>query len=398
MSHRPRIVAVVAMLGTLAVAGCRSTPTTSRLMSERSTLDISPQQLRIQVRSLARPFGGILEETADSLAARSDDPEVHRMALEFKIDAIPAMHEALFQRDPLAAVVDAAALLFQMRDFFEARAGDRVEPDRRALTLAAVAGMQGQLEALMMRAGVDDLESGWRLVERWAAENPVEVGFASRPGTAGLLSEFTARTGSGALGSIATLGEDLDDITARVDVYVAHLAKQGRWQAELVLLDLLGDDGSLVDAIEGAGPFQVEVAGLPPAIDGLPDRITALVEAEHRRLEGWVRDERLDTLGFVRSERQAILAALAAERALVLEAMAAEREAAFRSLAAERSAMMGEVARVAGETMVEVRSELIDHASVRAAQVLGGLGLLAFLAAVVLVRMARRPDGSIHDR
>jgi len=393
-----RTVVVLALLGTVAAAGCRSSATTSRLMAERSTIDISPQELRIQVRSLARPFGGILEETADSIAARSDDPEVHRLVLEFKMDAIPAMHEALFQRDPLAAVIDAAALLLQIRDYFESHAGDRVDDGQRALALAAVARMRGRLDGLMARAGAENLESGWALVERWAAENPVEGTFASRPGTAGLLAEFTNRTGTGALGGIATLGEDLDNMAARADVYASHLAKQGRWQAELVLLDLLGEDGSLVDAIEGAGPFQVEVAGLPPAIDGLPDRLTGLVEAEHRRLRSWVRDERLETIGFARLEREAILGALAAERALVLEAMAAEREAAFLSLAAERSAMMGEVSRIASETMVEVRSELIDHAAVRAAQVLGGLGVLAFLGAVVLVRMARPSGGPTHPR
>jgi hypothetical protein len=244
---------------------------------------------------------------------------------------------------------------------------------------------------MLVTAGTDPdkVADGWRLVEERAAELPVADTFASRRSTVGLLAEFTARTGARGLGAITSIQEDLDDLTERLDVYVAHLPKQGRWQAELLLLEVLGDTGTLAGGIREAAPIPIQLDAVPPWVEELPDEIAAIVDAEHRRLETWIRAERLDTLRFVTAEREAVLAAVAAERALVLDVVASEREAVFEAVSAERAAALDGIRAIARDTLVEARSEVIDHAVFRLAQLLGGFGVLAFLAALVLVRVAR---------
>lgn len=381
------------LLAVLVLAGCRSTSSSTRLMAEAPNLKATKAELRITVRSLARPFGGQIEEAADAIAGSSDDPSVRRLALEWKIDAIPAMYEALFQRDPLAAVLDAAMLLEQMRDFFGATVAGRLDEAQRAIARGVVAEMREQLEALMVHAGSnpEGIAKGWTLIERWAAQDPVTGTFASRRTTAGRLAEFTARTGTGALAGVAGLGEELDDFSARIDVYAAHLPKQARWQAELLLLDSLGERGPVAATIRSLEPFSVEVDALPSSLESLPDDVAAMVAAERAQLQAWVRAERLDTQRFVQAERVAVLAAVAVEREHLMADVARERAVVLAGVSAEREAALAGLGDVVRGSMVEARSELIDHAALRLAQLLAAFGLVGFLAALVLIRVARAP-------
>jgi hypothetical protein len=69
-----------------------------------ANIDVSAEELRIRVRGLAGPFSGIMEEVADDFLTTTDDPDLRRRALMFKINGIPAIQRALFEQDPLAAL------------------------------------------------------------------------------------------------------------------------------------------------------------------------------------------------------------------------------------------------------------------------------------------------------
>ena len=75
------------------------------------------------MRSLVGPMSGEIERTADQIIAGTSDPAVKRAAIELKIDAVPALREALFEPDPINAVIDTWVLLRQLAGYFETGPG-----------------------------------------------------------------------------------------------------------------------------------------------------------------------------------------------------------------------------------------------------------------------------------
>src|SRR5262249_22215074 len=80
-------------------------------------------QARLKMRSLVDPMCGQIERSADQIADSTSDPAVRRMAVQWKIEAVPALREALFEPNPFIALADSWVLFDQMADFFETGAG-----------------------------------------------------------------------------------------------------------------------------------------------------------------------------------------------------------------------------------------------------------------------------------
>ena len=130
------VIGLVIVLAALAPAltGCKTTQPRSALMEKTPNLAQSPERLRIQVRSLVPLMLGIMESAADEVLASTNDPRIRSAALHFKADGIPTMYRALFQPDPVAAVLDAWVLVAQMRAFFETGKGKEM-PNSQASSL-----------------------------------------------------------------------------------------------------------------------------------------------------------------------------------------------------------------------------------------------------------------------
>ena len=84
---------------------------------------VNANQARLRMRSLVGPMCGEIERTADQIAAGTSDPAVRKAALRWKIDAVPALSAALFQPEPMTAVLDSWVFFNQMADFFETGVG-----------------------------------------------------------------------------------------------------------------------------------------------------------------------------------------------------------------------------------------------------------------------------------
>ena len=119
-----RMVVVIGLV--IFAAGCRSaSPRTGQVgvLHDPNDIKVNREQLRLRVRSLVGPMTGRMESAADEIVASTTSPTVRLAALEWKIDAVPAMRDSLFQPDPYVALVDAWVLLYQMGDYFESGPG-----------------------------------------------------------------------------------------------------------------------------------------------------------------------------------------------------------------------------------------------------------------------------------
>jgi uncharacterized protein YjgD (DUF1641 family) len=164
----------------------------------------------------------------------------------------------------------------------------------------------------------------------------------------------------------------------RVQQIQQSLLKQARWQAELLLADVARQP--VVDSLMGqVGRLNASVERITAVAEGAPD----LIERERMAALLGVTNERIAVLSAITGERMAVLAAIDSQRIAIVGALHEERVATFRD--AEASAQ-----RLIDYTLNQRIELLIDHVLWRLFYGLLLLILVAFVAGLVLVTLARR--------
>ena len=390
---------IVALLLLFVVAACvTSGPRQTKLMKS-TDMTISAAALRVQMRSLADRFSGLMEEVGEEALQDETDPVARRNALLWLTNGIPAMQQALFQPDPLAALIDAWFLIAQMRDYFD-RAAEHGMSDRKLeLANRTLDSMEADLKLIIDNSGPNtDYERGRRLIYEKAKNQPIDSSFASRRGSAAFLAEFTARAGGSALRSIGSITETVEDLVARIDLNAEWIPKFARWQAMLLSLDAGFD--TLPASIENLEYLEFvagEVERLSPLVEALPDLVGSEREAVLIALDAYltrtlafVNQQRATLMGDdVRAEREAVLAAITEERIAVLEAIAEERSIVLDTLRAERAAAFEDLDALMDEAFTREVNKMFARGLILVSMLLVGLAVIAFL----FVRALRQQKG-----
>ncbi len=380
--------AIIALLLLVAVSACvTSGPRQTKLM-KASHMTVSASELRVQVRSLAGRFSGLVEEAGEAVLEDETDLHRRRNALLWLTNGIPAIQQALFQPDPVAAMLDAWFLIAQIRDYFE-RHGSSMKPESYALGVRTLDEMESDLRIIVENSGPEvDYEKGRQLVYDKAAGYPIDHSFASRRGSTVFLAEFTAKTGGGALKSIGSITETVEDLVARIDLNAEYIPKLARWNAMLLALD--GGYDTLPASVENLEYLEIvagEVERLSPLVEALPELVgserkavlTAL-DAYLSRTLAFINQQRAMLMGDdVRAEREAILAAIQEERVAVLAAIAEERTIILDVLRAERVATFEDLDALMDEAFTREVNKMFARGLVLICLFLAGFAGIAFL-------------------
>lgn len=396
-SDAPTRAVVVAIL-LVATACATSGPRQTRLMKS-TEMTISAAALRVQVRSLADRFSGLMEETGEEVLLGESDPVRRRHALLWLTNGIPAMQQALFQPDPLAALVDAWFLVAQMRGYFVRAVERGLAPEYQVLADRVFDAMESDIKLIVDNAGPDtNYERARQLVYEKAASHPIDQSFASRRGSAVFLAEFTAEAGGSALKSIGSVTETLEDLVARIDLDAEFVPKFVRWQAMLFAMD--GGYETIPSGVAHLEHLEMvagEVERLAPLVEALPnlvaDERTAVLEALDAYLTrtlAFVNQQRTTLMhDDVRAEREAVLTAIREERIAVLQAIAEERGIVLAALHEERVATFEDLDRLMDDAFTREVNKLFSRGLVLAAIILGGFAAITFLG----VRALKRQSG-----
>src|SRR5688500_18511797 len=147
----------------------------------RADVAVTHEQMRLRMRSLVEPMCGRIEHAADELAAGTTDPDVRLAALKWKMDAVPALREALFQPEPFAAAFDALVLINQMIDYFETGAGRHALGSAAEQAAAACRAMEEDLSAVLAGAlHSGDMSKVRDATKKWAAAHPIRHAISDR--------------------------------------------------------------------------------------------------------------------------------------------------------------------------------------------------------------------------
>ena len=344
----------IPLLVVLVLAACSTAPPRQTTLMKKSHMTISAAELRVQVRSLAGRFSGLMENAGESILRSDANPVLRRRALLWLTNGIPAMQQALFQPDPLAALIDAWFLAAQMREYFENLERHGVHAKYADLVNTLLDEMEADIKLIVENSGPDvDYNAAKELIHGKARESEIDVTFVSRLGTAAFLAEFTSASGGSAFQAIGSITETASDLVARIDLNAEYIPKFVRWHAELLIMDEIKGDPDYDTVVSAVSKLEyLEVVGamvedVRPLLDDLPDLVANERMAVLEALDAYLKE----TLRFVemqrstlmteevRYEREAIMAAVREERIAVLEAVSEERRIILETLGRERSAI-----------------------------------------------------------
>jgi hypothetical protein len=379
---------VIACTLALAASGCRIMAPKYKVDSKvHSEQDIAAnsQQIRLRMRAQVQPLTGVIVAAADQIIAGTTNRAIRRQALLWKIDAVPALREALFLPNPMAAVFDAWAMTFQMTDYFERGPGKGGLGDAQAIAVTTCQHLETELARLAASCTVSgDVSKARAAAKQWAADHPIRQSTASRESTLNRDTEMEVATSFSTTEAMGNLTVTLDDLNRRLEIYSAQLLDQARWQAELFAMDTARDY-----QVEKAIPLAERAVKLGEqavtAVDRLApavERVAAVAEnapkilaAERDVTIKALQTELSRSLNFVQEERIAALKHITAERIAAVQDM---RDAVVQ----ERKTLM--------QNLDQMSIKVVNQAFQRAAQLCAVVLVVLFAFIILLLFLVRR--------
>jgi hypothetical protein len=371
----------------LMVAGCRMAAPAPVRENIHSAEDLAAneQQMRLRIRALVEPYSGSIVESADRIRAGTTNRAIRREALLWKIEAVPALREALFRPNPLVAVGDTWVLIWQMTDYFEKGRGKQALGAAAPVAAATCRYMESEfagVAASITRSG--DVSRVRDFTMQWAAEHPIRHSIAARESTLSRALEREIQETFTAQEMVVNVAAKLDDLSHRIDIFSAQLFDQSRWQAELFAMDL-AEDYQMEKALPLAENAVQSAVGAVQALNRIVTPLEAALETVSAA-PAIIAEERVAAIEILQQELTRTIQFVQMERITALEHLTKERVAALTSLhdyiAEERRALM--------EEMKELGREVVDHALLRTAQLVAAILAALFVGVVVLLLITRR--------
>ncbi len=365
----------------LAAACSTAPPPQSALLRSAPNIEMPTTELRLRVYGYAEEFGGDVEEAADRILRATDDPEIDRQALRWKINILSAAQVAAFALDPLIGLYDMWVLTVQMRQFFETGSGREVFGKHQPIAIETSRELERKAHELARSISVSgDVSGPKRDVEEYATAHPVTDMHFVRETVTKEFADLLAQDRSGGLAVLGDLAVQFGDLSERLKFYAASLPDQFRWQSELLLLDIL-EKQAIDEFLGDVESIDVSARRLADFADALP----AVIDEQASQAIRVIGEEAAIALRDVDRQRIETLEWLTEERVVVIEDLVRERIAVMEDLAAITDSAM--------RRTTLVLDDAVDRAFYRALQLLG-LVFVGGLLFVFLVRLIwKRPSG-----
>ena len=379
--------AVVAALFCMALGGCLRTAQIHKIENDapaRTDLAVNLQQVRVRMRALVEPLSAVIVTSADRIKETAPNRAIQREALLFKIQAVPALREALFRPHPYNAILDSWVLTRQMSDYFETGRGGIALGDAAPEAAATCRDLESHIEAVaasMTQSG--DVTAIRDFARKFASEHPIHDSILGRESTVSLVTETQFQETFSTTEVAGSLVVTTDDLIRRLDVYSDQLLHEARWQAELFTMDLerMYQADQVFQLAEKAVQSAEEATATANRL--LPQLEAALASAEAAP-------------DMIARERAAAVEALAQELSRTIAFVHEERVASLAHVTGERKAALLELGRLIEKEHMQLRMEMerisqsvVDQAFLRGVQLAVGSLIAAFIGLLVLLLIGR---------
>lgn len=354
-------VYVVAML--LSLTGC----SLISLKSPERPLSTRDLNARILTRQFSADFIAAVEQCADDIAAKEDDPQIRANSLRWKIIAADQSERAAMQIAPMMGVLDTWTLAAEMKIFFSpGGAGESVFGAQQAAAVTLADHWNQAAEAMARElTKPKEFERYQQFVSDYTAEHQfVNLKFV-RPSVVQL---WLQRGGPDTplLDSMGTIPQALADTSDRVQTMGTFLPTQAMWRTEL--------------ALQTAGLSGEDLHTAMARLDERFDRMTALAETSPQLVHGAVADVRrsiLEVIDRLDASSAATMATLSAERVALSATLSSERAAVLVAADTQRKALAQDATNIA--------TRVVDSAGKQARLLMRELLLLVILLSLVLL-------------
>lgn len=356
----------------------RETP----LVAMTENVSVNTSQASILMFEHTRNVSVLIESEADRIIRETDDPLLERRALEWKAYAIPAVHEAGLQPDPIVAMMDVWIFGEQMARYFRSGYGrGRLGPFQSDAVETSVRIVESTRELAQAMTYSGETPAADSIAQVWADEHPLDNHFFARQS---VITEWAYLAQGGAAEITDVLGRvelGLDEVIDRLALHNEYLLKQLRWSLELVASDIMerpGVDSALTTVTTALEAIKALTDSAPELLRDEVDLVLSTLREELDVLNDLER-QRLETLDHLVAERDTVLAVLAAERELILEAVTAERMAAIAELDS-----------VLQHSVLLLSEDLIDRMFGRVLQLIAVALAVAVILSLLVVLVLRR--------
>jgi hypothetical protein len=366
-----------AILLSVLLMSCYKTPKQSALMAEYDIKEFTAMELKIRLNDYAVLFRGIVEESADHIINNTNDADIKRNALLWKIYAITTSQNAIYLIDPLVAALDIWTFCIQMRMFFTEGNGSQLFGEWQYIAINAAEQLENEIFNLAQAAsGKADMPNAIKFVNSWAQENPIENLFFIRKSTNEYYAKILGARGFSLSETVGTLATSVFDIRQRLSIYTDQLPKQFKWQFEY--FEYLIDDYIREIDIEG---MQEKILSLTESLN----RITQFIESSPELIDS----TRILTLDEINRERIATLNAMHKELIVLLGALREERIATLSEIDRERIETIKALEILLAKALEESKNPInasIDHFFWRAIQLIFIAAILTFIILFIFRR------------
>ncbi len=374
---RPLLV----LTGVLATA-CLKVPRQTAFMSTLETVDLPTGEARLIVEDFGRRFVATMETAADSIYELSDDSEVKRRALNWKIYGIPLAQEATLLQDPVIAMLDLWTFAVQMRNYLEEGPGIDAFGPHQEIAVNTVRDLVNSSVATagrMTRTGAVG-DSGIMIVETFAADNPFDTSTLTRRSIMSLLVAEVGSDHGGIAGTAASVDRRLGEIATRLSFYNEYLMKQVRWNMQVLLEDLA--------TVQQLDTTLVSLRTSVDRLADLADTVPNLVGSEREIVLEAINRDLVLIMDAIDRQRIAAVGALQAEIDTVMKSLSAERELVLDAIREERNMTLAMLDTVLANRIDQTKT-VVDHAVWRVAQLLAVMGVVLLVVLVVAMRLLR---------
>lgn len=339
----------------LSLTGCSLVT----LKSPEKPLSARDLNARILTHEYAARFIFAVEQTADEIAAGTDDPHIQLNTLRWKIAVASASNRAASQMAPMSGVLDTWALAVQMREYLQSGAGSSLFGPGQASAVKVATDLAKEAQDMAQSLGPpQDFQHELRFVNDYAIGHPIESLQFARASVVDLWAREIGTT-TKLVDTLGTVPEAMAQTGDLVRMYGDTIPSEMFWRAQL--------------AAQSSGISSKDVQTALQRLDERLARLSAMADATPELVDGVVRDvrKRVDTswiqmLDTVRNERIALAATVSQER-----------EAAMKDIDAERQALAVDAARISRQVISDTGTEV--RRLVREA-----LSLIIVLALVIL--------------
>lgn len=328
-----RVTAAALLLG---LASCSLVT----LKSPEKPLSARDLNARVLTHEFAARFIFAVEQSADEIAAGTDDPHVQLNTLRWKIAVASASDRAASQMAPTLGLLDTWALAVQMREYLDGGAGGSLFGPQQPRAVKVATDLASEAEDMARGlAPAPEFQRELRFIHGYAIAHPLEsLDFAR----ASVVEQWAQETGTTTklIDTLGTVPEAMAQTGDMVRMYSDTVPTQILWRAQL--------------AAQSTGISGKDVQTALQRLDERLARLSAMADATPDLVNGVVRDVRKQ----VDSSWLEMLATVRTERLALAIAVSKEREAAMKDVDAERQALVADAARISRQMISDTGAEV----------------------------------------